>query len=374
MTPTTVRFLDLRAPYEELREELDDAVGRVLASGWYVLGEEVASFEHEFAAYCGADHCVGVNSGLDAIHVALRALGVGPGDEVLVPAHTFVATWLGVSYAGATPVPVGVEEGTYNLDQACVEEAMTERTRAIMPVHLYGQAADMEPIMALASRHGLAVVEDAAQAHGASYRGSRAGALGQAAAFSFYPGKNLGAMGDGGAIVTDDPELAERCRMLRNYGSRRKYQHELAGHNTRLDELQAAVLRVKLRHLDAWNERRRALAGRYRDALRLPELALPAATAESGHVWHLFVVRHPQRDALAEAIGRRGVDTLIHYPVPPHLSGAYRETTTSGNGHAQAERLAGEVLSLPIGPHLEEAEAMRVIDAVRGAVGEVAGR
>jgi dTDP-4-amino-4,6-dideoxygalactose transaminase len=373
MTPTTVRFLDLRAPYEELREELDEAVGRVLASGWFILGEEVTSFEHEFAAYCGADHCVGVNSGLDAIHVALRALGVGPGDEVLVPAHTFVATWLGVTHAGATPVPVGVDDSTYNLDPAQVEEVLTERTRAIVPVHLYGQTADMDPIMALATHHGLAVLEDAAQAHGAEYRGSRAGALGHVAAFSFYPGKNLGAMGDAGAIVTDDVELAERCRMLRNYGSRRKYHHELAGHNTRLDELQAAVLRVKLRHLDAWNARRRALAHRYHDALQFPELVLPAVTAESAHVWHLFVVRHPQRDALIEAIARRGVDTLIHYPVPPHVAPAYREATPCGNGHAQAERLAGEVLSLPIGPHLGEAESVRAIHAVRAAVDEVSG-
>ena len=321
-----VPFLDLQAAYLELQAELDAACRRVMASGWYILGQEVEAFESEFAAYCGVRHCIGVSNGLDALELILRGYGIGAGDEVIVPANTFIATWLAVSRAGAIPVPVEPNESTHTIEVDHVEKAISSRTRAVMPVHLYGQPADMQPICDVAHRHGLKVIEDAAQAHGARYRGQRAGGLGDAAGFSFYPGKNLGALGDGGAVVTNDDELAAQIRLLRNYGSRVKYYNEIKGCNARLDALQAAMLRVKLALLDEWNLRRRHAAERYLKALlRTPHLVLPQVPGDVEPAWHLFVVRHPRRDELQNHLSRAGIETLIHYPVPPHLSQAYSE-------------------------------------------------
>jgi dTDP-4-amino-4,6-dideoxygalactose transaminase len=362
-----VPFLDLKAPYDELREEFDAAYRRVMESGWYILGKEVEAFEAEFATYCEAKHCIGVGNGLDALHLILRAMEVGPGDEVIVPANTYIATWLAVSYSGATPVPVEPDEQTYNINPGLVEAAITKKTKAILPVHLYGQPADMDPINALATRYGLKVIEDAAQAHGARYKGRRAGGLGDAAGFSFYPGKNLGALGDGGAVVTNDDELADRVRALRNYGSKVKYHNEVKGYNSRLDELQAALLRAKLPKLDEWNDRRRAVAKKYLHHLAaLPELILPSVPDWAEPVWHLFVVRHPQRDALQKELGKAGIGTLIHYPIPPHRSNAY-VAEFAGARFPLAERMAETVLSLPMGPHLDEPGRSGVINAMRQA-------
>lgn len=360
-----VPFLDLQAPYAELRDEMDAAYRRAMESGWYILGRESAAFEEEFAAYCGVRHCIGVGNGLDALHLILRAMGVGAGDEVIVPSNTFIATWLAVSYAGATPVPVEPDAKTYNLDPSRIEDAITPRTRAIIPVHLYGQPADMDAINQIAAPYGIKVVEDAAQAHGARYKGRRAGSLGHAAAFSFYPGKNLGALGDGGAVTTDDRELAEKIRLLRNYGSTVKYFHEEKGVNSRLDELQAALLRVKLSKLDEWNERRKVLAERYLQTLEgTPGLALPFVPEYAQPVWHLFVVRHPRRDELQKHLTDAGIGTLVHYPVPPHRQEAYRELNHAEGSFPVAERIAREILSLPMGPHLSMEEADAVISAI----------
>ena len=348
-----VPFLDLQAAYHELQEELDAACRRVMSSGWYILGQEVEAFESEFAAYCGVRHCIGVSNGLDALELILRGYGIGAGDEVIVPANTFIATWLAVSRAGAVPVPVEPNESTHTIEADHVEKALSPRTRAVMPVHLYGQPADMGPIQALAQRHGLKVIEDAAQAHGARYRGKRAGGLGDAAGFSFYPGKNLGAMGDGGAVATNDDELAARIRLLRNYGSQVKYYNEIKGCNARLDALQAAMLRVKLGRLDEWNLRRRRVAERYLNALsRMPHLVLPQVPDGVEPAWHLFVVRHPRRDELQRHLSGAGIETLIHYPVPPHLSPAYADLSYVRGDYPRTERIADTLLSLPIGPHV----------------------
>ncbi|OZM72639.1 erythromycin biosynthesis sensory transduction protein eryC1 [Amycolatopsis antarctica] len=361
-----VPFLDLHAGYAELRGEIDAAVARVLDSGRYLLGPENAAFEAEFAEYSEAGHCVTVGSGCDALELALRALGIGEGDEVIVPSHTFIATWLAVSETGAVPVPVEPDERTATLDPARIEAAITPRTEAIIPVHLYGHPADLAAVEDVAGRHGLAVLADAAQAHGARHRGRRIG--GGLAAFSFYPGKNLGAFGDGGAVTTDDASVAERLRLLRNYGSKVKYQHEVQATNSRLDEIQAATLRVKLRHLDRWNARRAEIAKRYADELAgLPDLALPVVEPWAEPVWHLFTVRSPRRDEIRESLAAQGIETLIHYPVPPHLSGAYRTHPAAGRGFPVAERLAAEVFSLPIGPHLGEEQVDAVVTAVRAA-------
>ena len=360
-----VPFLDLQAAYHELQEELDAACRRVMSSGWYILGQEVEAFESEFAAYCGVRHCIGVSNGLDALELILRGYGIGAGDEVIVPANTFIATWLAVSRAGAVPVPVEPSELTHTIPADHVEKAISSRTRAVMPVHLYGQPADMGPIQTLAQRHGLKVIEDAAQAHGARYRGQRAGGLGDAAGFSFYPGKNLGAMGDGGAVVTNDDGLAAQIRLLRNYGSRVKYHNEIKGCNARLDALQAAVLRVKLGRLDQWNLRRRRVAERYLNALsRIRHLVLPRVPDEVEPAWHLFVVRHPRRDELQRHLAGAGIETLIHYPVPPHLSPAYSELSYARGDYPKTERLADSLLSLPIGPHLGTDSQNRIITAL----------
>lgn len=358
-----IPFLDVGAAYRELKPEIDAAVARVMDSGWYILGPEVEAFEAEWAAYCEARHAIGVANGLDALHLALLAMGVGPGDEVIVPSNTYIATWLAVSHCGATPVPVEPVEATYNIDPDRIEAAITPRTKVILPVHLYGQPADLDPILAIARKHGLKVLEDAAQAHGARYKGRRIGAHGDAVAWSFYPGKNLGALGDGGAVTTDDPEIADRIQVLRNYGSRVKYVNEVKGFNSRLDPIQAAVLRVKLRVLDEWNERRRGIAQRYLEGLAGSGLVLPQVPEWAEPVWHLFVVRHPERDALVKRLNEAGVGTLIHYPVPPHLQGAYAEMGFGVGAYPVAERMAREVLSLPMGAQMA-AEDLGVICGV----------
>ena len=358
-----VPFLDLGSLHEPIAEELRDGFDRVVASGRFIRGEEGEAFESEFAAFCEARHCVGVGNGLDALTLILRALDVGAGDEVIVPAHTFIATWLAVSEIGATPVPVEPDPATYNIDPKTIEHAITPRTRAIMPVHLYGQPVDMDPIIEIAYRHGLKVIEDAAQAHGARYKGRSCGSLGVAAAFSFYPGKNLGALGDGGAVVTDDADLATRVRRIANYGSERKYDHAEPGVNSRLDELQAAILRVKLKHLDGWNRRRAEIAEAYQYGLAdLSGLILPSVPDYAEPVWHLFVVRHRARDILADQLADAGVGTLIHYPIPPHISGAYGSAGFREGAFPISERLAMEVLSLPMGPHLSNDQVALVID------------
>ncbi|GII90672.1 DegT/DnrJ/EryC1/StrS family aminotransferase [Sinosporangium siamense] len=359
-----IPFLDLKAPYEELRADIDAAVQRVLSSGWYLLGAEVTAFEQEFAAYCETDHCVAVGSGLDALELTLLALDIGAGDEVIVPAHTFIATWLAVSATGARPVPVEPDEHTFTIDPARIEAAVTPRTKAIMPVDLYGHPCDLDALEAIAVRHGLHVVEDAAQAHGARYRGRRIGSR-FTSAFSFYPGKNLGALGDGGAVVTRDAALAERLRLLRNYGSRVKYEHEIQATNSRLDELQAAVLRVKLAHLDEWNTRRTHVADRYlKELAGVDELVLPAVAPYADPVWHLFVIRTTRRRHFQDALAAAGIGTLIHYPGAVHRSTAYAGQTPPGASYPISERLADEVLSLPMGPHLSD----DAVDTVVGAL------
>lgn len=361
--PARVPFLDLEAGYRELRPELDAAVGRVLGSGRYVLGEEVEAFEREWADACGTRFAVGVNSGLDALTLALRALGIGTGDEVLVPGHTFIATWLAVTATGAKPVPAEPDPQTGNLDRVSAAERIGPRTKAIIVVHLYGQAMDVAPLR----RFNLPIVEDAAQAHLAKVGDRTAGSLGDIAAFSFYPGKNLGAYGDAGAVTSDDAALADEVRRLRNYGSSEKYRHDEQGVNSRLDPIQAALLRVKLAHLPDWNRRRHALAVRYWNGLMgTPELRLPRIAPGSEPVWHLFVVRHPRRDELAEHLRSRGIETLIHYPEPPHLSGAYANAGIRTGGELPVtEAWARECLSLPIGPHMTAEQADQVIAAVK---------
>ncbi|MDP3334162.1 MAG: DegT/DnrJ/EryC1/StrS family aminotransferase [Methylococcaceae bacterium] len=360
-----IPFLDLKATQQELSTELEQSFDRVLNSGWYILGPEVDAFEAEFAAYCEAKHCVGVANGLDALHLALLALGVQPGDEVIVPSNTYIATWLAVSQCGAIPVPVEPDAATYNIDPTRIEAAITARTKVIIPVHLYGQPADMAPILAIARKHGLRVLEDGAQAHGSRYQGKRIGAHGDVVAWSFYPGKNLGAYGDGGAITTDDPEIADRINVLRNYGSRVKYVNEVRGFNSRLDPLQAAALRVKLKVLDEWNARRANIAARYSHELVNTDLILPTVPTWAEPVWHLYVVQHPQRENVQKALQAAGISTLIHYPIPPHLQTAYAELSFAEGDFPIAERIHQNVLSLPIGPHLDNAGVEAVIAALK---------
>ncbi len=349
----TVPFLDLKPAYKEVQSQMNAAYRRVMESGCYIWGQEVEAFEKAFADYCGVTYCIGVGNGLDALHLILRGYGIGSGDEVIVPAHTFIATWLAVSYAGATPVPVEPDKRTYNIDPAQIENVITPHTRAIIPVHLYGQPANLDPITDIARKHNLRIIEDAAQAHGARYKGRRAGSLGDAAAFSFYPGKNLGALGDAGAVVTNDEQLAKRIRRLRNYGAHVKYDHDLRGYNSRLDALQAAFLRVKLKHLDEWNQRRQQAAKDYlKEMKQIPDLILPYVPRWADPVWHLFVVRHHQRDDLQECLTKCEVGTLIHYPLPPFRCGAYTDYNWEYRDYPITEKLAATVLSLPIGPHL----------------------
>lgn len=362
-----IPFLDLKASYTELKSEIDGAVARVLDSGWYIGGVEVDGFESDYADYCGTAHCVGVANGLDALHLALRAMDVGPGDEVIVPSNTYIATWLAVSQCGAIPVPVEPDERTCNIDPALIEAAITPRTKVILPVHLYGQSADMDPILAVARKHGLLVLEDGAQAHGARYKGRKLGAHGDAVAWSFYPGKNLGAMGDGGAVTTNDERIADRIRVLRNYGSRVKYVNEVQGYNSRLDPIQAAILRVKLAHLDDWNARRGAIARLYQEGLAATGLTLPHVPEWADPVWHLYVVRHRERDALQHLLAQAGVATMIHYPIPPHLQSAYAPLGFSRGSFPVSEALHEQVLSLPIGPSQTVEATGIVIDAMRKA-------
>lgn len=359
----TVPFLDLGLLHQDIRESLDAAYRRVADSGWFIMGPELEAFEAEFARYCDVKHCIGVGNGLEALHLLLRAYGIGPGDEVIVPSNTFIATWLAVSECGATPVPVEPDPATHNIDPALIGAAITPRTRAIIPVHLYGQPADMDPINALAAKHGLVVIEDAAQSQGALYKGRKAGGLGHAAATSFYPGKNLGALGDGGAVMTNDDAVADKVRQLRNYGSTVKYRHDMAGYNSRLDELQAAFLRAKLPVLDAWNTVRRSVAAQYTRELADTGLVLPVVPAYADPVWHLYVVRSQQRDALKAHLDSRGVATVIHYPIPPHKQACY--SAFAGMALPLATSMAGEVLSLPMSPVLSGEDIAQVVDAIR---------
>jgi len=362
-----IPFLDLGAAYCELQTDIDAAVARSLASGYYIGGPEVEAFEGEFATYCGAAHAVGVANGLDALHLALRAMEEGPGDEVIVPSNTYIATWLAVSQCGATPVPVEPDVHTSNIDPTRIEAAISPRTKVILPVHLYGQPADLDPMLAIARKHGLRVLEDAAQAHGARYKGKCLGAHGDVVAWSFYPGKNLGAMGDGGAVTTNDAQLADRIGVLRNYGSRVKYVNEVKGYNSRLDPLQAAILRVKLAHLDEWNARRGAIAARYQQGLTGCGLTLPFVPDWAEPAWHLYVVQHPQRDALQKALATVGIGTLIHYPIPPHLQSAYADLSYHRGTFPISEKIHNEVLSLPIGPSMSLNDAEQVIQAVQSS-------
>jgi dTDP-4-amino-4,6-dideoxygalactose transaminase len=362
MNAVRVPFLDLKPAYLELKDGLDAAYLRVMQSGSYILGNEVLSFEDEFARYCGTRHCVGVASGLEALRLILEAGGIGPGDEVLVPSNTYIATWLAVSHCGATPVPVEPEAGTFNIDPARIGEAVTAHTKAVIAVHLYGQTARMDAIEEVARSHGLLVIEDAAQAHGARHAGRRAGCLGAAAAFSFYPSKNLGAHGDAGAVTTDDENLARNVRALRNYGSRRRYVNERKGFNSRLDELQAALLRVKLARLDEWNARRAATAASYLARIRNEAIALPAVGEGAQPNWHLFVVRSRHRDAHQRALAGVGIETDVHYPTPPHRQAAYLEFANARLPLAEA--IHREALSLPVGPHMSREQVGAVVDAV----------
>jgi dTDP-4-amino-4,6-dideoxygalactose transaminase len=365
----SIPFLDLKAINLAQAAELEGAFHRVLHSGWYVLGKEVERFETSFAAYCGSAQAIGVANGLDAIFLILKGYGIGPGDEVIVPSNTYIATWLAVSHCGATPVPVEPLASSYNIDPEKIAAAITPRTKAIIAVHLYGLPADMAPINALAKRHGLKVIEDAAQAHGARYRGVRTGALADAAAFSFYPGKNLGALGDAGAVCTDDAALAQAIRSYRNYGSHIKYHNERQGYNSRLDELQAALLGEKLGALDAGNGQRAAIAACYTEQLAgLPDLVLPRAPAWAESAWHLYVVRHPRRDLLAKQLADAGIGTMIHYPVPPHRQPAYAELGLAEGSLPIAEAIHREVLSLPIGPTMTLDQARQVAAAIRAAL------
>jgi dTDP-4-amino-4,6-dideoxygalactose transaminase len=360
--PPSVPFFDLTKAFDEIEPLVTERVRAVLSHGWYVLGPECTAFEEEYAAFVGVASCVGVGNGLDALRLCLIALGIGAGDEVLVPSNTFVATWLAVSSVGALPVPVEPDEGTFNMSPAAMASSVTPRTRAVIPVHLYGLPADMEAILEFARAHGLRVVEDACQAHGARYLGRRAGSFGDLAAWSFYPAKNLGAYGDGGAVTGNDSALVDRVRRLANYGSSKKYEHAEKGYNSRLDELQAAVLRVKLGYLDEWNARRTDVAERYQREIRHPEIRLPKVPPTSESAWHQFVVRSPHRDLLAQHLRNLGIETLIHYPLPPHRLPAYEELDDATL--PIADRLSSEVLSLPMGPQLTSTQVGMVVDAL----------
>lgn len=351
---TSIPFADLKAEYEAYRAEIDTAVSRTLSSGWYILGPEVAAFEAAFAAYTGVAHAVGVASGTDALLLGLKALGVGPGDEVITVAHTAVATIAAIELAGATPVLVDIDSQTYTMDPEQVETAVTPRTKVIIPVHLYGHPADMEAILEIAIQHRLQVLEDCAQAHGALVEERRVGSMGDAAAFSFYPTKNLGALGDGGAVVTNRDDIARRLRLLRQYGWRERYISDLAGYNSRLDELQAAILQVRLAHLDEDNGRRQQLAARYSEQLENLPVQLPRIRPSASHVFHLYVMQTGRRAELAAFLQEKGVGTAVHYPVPVHLQPAYRHLAYASGSLPVTERAARRILSLPLYAHMPE--------------------
>ncbi len=362
MTP--IPMLDLVAQYEQLRGEMLPAIEEVLCGAHFILGEEVDLFEDRFASFCGTDHCVGLSSGTEALHLSLRALGIGPGDEVITVANTFAATAFAIAYTGATPVFVDADPVDYNIDVNLIERAVTPRTKAIIPVHLYGQPADMNAILAIAQKYNLKVVEDACQAHGAMYGNRRVGSLGDAACFSFYPGKNLGAYGDGGSVVTNDPALAEQLRLLRNYGQRVKNEHSMLGFNSRLDTLQAAVLQVKLNYLDEWNEKRRAVAQRYNELLADSEVVVPTEKPGVRHVYHLYVVQHDNRDRLLDHLKQEGIHCGIHYPMPLNLAKPFRSAGTVPEGVPVCTRLAKRILSLPMYPELTEDQIRQVVESI----------
>lgn len=363
-----MQFLDMKAPYLELKDELDAAYERFMNSGWYVLGPEVENFERQWADYCGTKYCVGVSNGLDALCLGLEAGGVKPGDEVIVPSNTYIATWLAISQVGAIPVPVEPEWRTYNLDPSRIEAAITSKTTAIAVVHLYGAPADMDPIMEIAERHHLFVLEDNAQSQGAIYKGRRTGHLGHAAAFSFYPAKNIGAFGEAGGVTTDDSEIADRIRVLRNYGSRVKYHNEVKGYNRRIDALQAAFLAVKTPHLDEWNTRRRKIAALYKAELAdVGGVILPQVELEES-VWHQFIIRLKERDSVQSALKEHGIPTMIHYPIPPHLSQAYADMGFRRGDFPIAEEMADTFLSLPIGPHMSLDDARLVANTLKDSI------
>jgi dTDP-4-amino-4,6-dideoxygalactose transaminase len=362
-----ISFLDLGAAYREIQVEIESAVLASLRSGWYIGGKDVEAFEQEYAEFTETRHCVGLANGLDALQLSLIAMGIGPGDEVIVPSNTYIATWLAVDQCGATPVPVEPVESTYNLNPDRIEAAITPRTKAILPVHLYGQPADLDAMLALARKHGLRVLEDGAQAHGARYKGKRIGGHGDIVTWSFYPSKNLGALGDAGAITTNDPELADRVRVLRNYGSTVKYVNEVKGWNSRLDPVQAAALRVKLKYLDEWNARRTAIAARYTKELAGTGLVLPEVPTWAEPNWHVYVVQYEDRDGLQKALLEAGIGTLIHYPIPPHLQNAYRDAGYPAGRFPIAESMANRLLSLPMGPQLDDAGVTATIDVLKAA-------
>jgi dTDP-4-amino-4,6-dideoxygalactose transaminase len=366
MMRPNIQFLDLKAPYIELKNHLDDAYKRVMESGWFILGEEVLKFEQEFAQYCEAKHCIGIGNGLEALCLILQAYDIKAGDEVIVPSNTYIATWLAITFTGATPVPVEPDKRTYNLDPDRVEAAITSKTRAIMVVDLYGQVGDFDPIMEIANRRNLIVIEDAAQAQGAKYKGHHSGSLAHTAGFSFYPGKNLGALGDAGAVVTNDDKIADRIRMLRNYGSKQKYYNEEKGYNFRLDELQAAFLREKLHFLDEWNQRRIKIASIYSNGLsNVPGLVIPFVPDWASPIWHIYAIRCSERDDLKKYLKDNHIETLIHYPIPPHLSGAYSEMNFQKGAFPIAEELAVSELSIPMGPHLQVEDAEYVVQVIK---------
>ena len=363
-----IPFLQLGDAVAEQRADIDLAIKRVLDSGWYLLGPELHSLEAEWAAWCDANHAVGVSNGLDAMHLILRSWGIGSGDEVIVPSNTYIASWLAVTMSGADPVPVEPEWETCLIDPGKIEAAITPRTKAIMVVHLYGHPCDMDRILEIAGRHGLKVIEDAAQAHGASWNGRRIGCHGDAVAWSFYPSKNLGALGDAGAVTTNDATLAQSIKTLRNYGSAVRYVNEVAGYNNRLEEVHAAVLRVKLSKLHEWNQRREALALRYQEAFAETPLNLPVVRAQAKHAWHLYTIRHPSRDKIRDHLEKQGIGTLIHYPIPPHHQKAYAHHKVSQMDLPIAERIHREILSLPLGPHLSVSHQDQIVSSVHDAI------
>jgi dTDP-4-amino-4,6-dideoxygalactose transaminase len=360
-----IPYADLKAQYHSIKAEIDAAISGVLESSQFALGSEVAEFEKEFAAYCSNRETIGVNSGTSALHLALLAAGIGPGDEVITTPFTFVATVAAILYAGATPVYVDIDPESYNLGPGKLESAITPRTKAILPVHIFGQPADMTPLMGLARSRGILVIEDAAQAHGAEYKGQRAGSLADLACFSFYPGKNLGAYGEAGAVVTANPEYAKTIRLLRSWGESRRYYHDLRGFNYRMEGIQGAILRVKLRHLERWTEARRSHAALYDQLLRDSGVITPREMPYARHVYHVYAIRTPQRDALVDALKTANIQYGIHYPIPVHLQRAYRDSRYSEKSFPVAERIAGEVLSLPIYPELQRAQIEEVCEVVR---------
>lgn len=359
-----IQFLNIASTYTELKQEIDASISGVFNKSWFILGEEVKCFEKEFAAYCGAKYCCAVSNGLDALSLSLKTHDIGYGDEVIVPAHTFIATWLAVSNIGATVVPVDIEEQSFNIDPRLIADAVTEKTKAIIPVHLYGHPTKMDDVMKVADIFNLIVIEDAAQAHGAKYKNRMVGSFGNTTCFSFYPGKNLGAFGDGGAIVTDDEEIYNKAKMLSNYGSLEKYVHELKGTNCRLDEIQASVLRVKLKYLNEWNRRRKDIAEQYIQEIENPLVKLPQRAECIDHAWHLFIIRSERRDELKEYLSKNGISTMIHYPIPPFQQKAYDDYKFDTDQYRVTSQIAKEVLSLPIGPHLERNEVNEIINVV----------